>query len=368
MSISLIPNGSLVAAGYHPISDVDYNRRIRMMTAFVFYEFFITLDAEILNIWKQRITGATILFVLARYVPLITRIFILWTVIPIEQTRTSLLFINLCAIVFISTLRVYAVWSLNRWVFIPVLVSGLILPIVNIYLSASASILVSSKHDTTLVCQINIGSNYQRRDIHRRVLIMVLSRVAMLVSESLVLVLTWIRTFGVFRTVLKAKLRRTLITLLLRDGTLYFLAIVGINVIAIGFIIRTGDNFLDDFITSISSVLMCRFIFNLRKIYFRSSASNIYPAELGAGFSVEFVSPVDIVGPMGAPIGIGDERGNQRRLSRFSDQTIAVPQSASDPLMDGLRDIRRRCFPWQIGIVDSVIDLMGKRKRLDVVN
>ncbi|KAL4246473.1 hypothetical protein ABKN59_008207 [Abortiporus biennis] len=308
MSISLIPNNSLVAAGYHPISDVEHTSVNLATTAFVFYEFFIILDAEILNIWKQRITGATILFVLARYVPLITRIFILWTVIPIEQTRTvcsvllifvqSLLFINLCAIVFISTLRVYAVWSLNRWVFIPVLVSGLILPIVNIYLSASASILVSSKHDTTLVCQINIGSNYQRRDIHRRVLVMVLSRVAMLVSESLVLVLTWIRTFGVFRTVLKAKLRRTLITLLLRDGTLYFLAIVGINVIAIGFIIRTGDNFLDDFITSISSVLMCRFIFNLRKIYFRSSASNIYPAELGAGFSVEFVSPVDIVGPM----------------------------------------------------------------------
>ncbi|KAL4246474.1 hypothetical protein ABKN59_008207 [Abortiporus biennis] len=279
MSISLIPNNSLVAAGYHPISDVEHTSVNLATTAFVFYEFFIILDAEILNIWKQRITGATIL-ASSSYS---------------YHHRCSLFSLELlCPFDICAKLTVHQPLR-NRF---HINVTGLILPIVNIYLSASASILVSSKHDTTLVCQINIGSNYQRRDIHRRVLVMVLSRVAMLVSESLVLVLTWIRTFGVFRTVLKAKLRRTLITLLLRDGTLYFLAIVGINVIAIGFIIRTGDNFLDDFITSISSVLMCRFIFNLRKIYFRSSASNIYPAELGAGFSVEFVSPVDIVGPM----------------------------------------------------------------------
>uniref|UniRef100_A0A5K1JTY4 Isoepoxyedon dehydrogenase n=1 Tax=Ganoderma boninense TaxID=34458 RepID=A0A5K1JTY4_9APHY len=113
------------------------------------------------------------------------------------------------------------------------------------------------------------------------------TRVAAIFVDGLVVVLTWMKTHRVYVLTRKLVFGTNYSTLLLRDGTLYFLcvtascvygcgptvlmlpprndrAVVILNVIAIAYVTRIGSNLLNDIIVTLTSILMSRFLLNLR--------------------------------------------------------------------------------------------------------
>ncbi|GJE98364.1 hypothetical protein PsYK624_145930 [Phanerochaete sordida] len=84
------------------------------------------------------------------------------------------------------------------------------------------------------------------------------------------MVLTWVKTFSHWRNLRRAGLRSSISTLLLRDGTLFFLILAALNVAQmLTYTTRNsigdGANFADAFLQSLPPVLIQRFMLNLRQ-------------------------------------------------------------------------------------------------------
>jgi len=88
-------------------------------------------------------------------------------------------------------------------------------------------------------------------------------------SDLVVLIVTWYHTYGVIRSYSKEthSAKPTLAKLLLKDGTLYFLALFLVNVADIlDFLLANGALFnLSTFILPMSSILTSRFLLHVRK-------------------------------------------------------------------------------------------------------
>ncbi|OSD05083.1 hypothetical protein PYCCODRAFT_1363009, partial [Trametes coccinea BRFM310] len=160
------------------------------------YDHLLTLSGEIHFVWNRKFSGATVLFVLNRYVNLFSKI-----VLPIStfwwpnQTdkHTSLLQVRLLncigscrrieyATVF-SALRVYAIWNQDWRPLVVVLLIGISIPVTNMVISFVT-------HSFAIAVDL------------------------------LVLALTWIKTYEIKRLSRGLQSNATFSALILRDGEL----------------------------------------------------------------------------------------------------------------------------------------------------
>ncbi|KAH9829437.1 uncharacterized protein C8Q71DRAFT_403639 [Rhodofomes roseus] len=105
--------------------------------------------------------------------------------------------------------------------------------------------------------------HFQRR-VHGNIIrvIELATRISIIAADALVLAVTWRATFGFKRCKDSAKVKLPLTTLLLRDGTAYFSILLVLNIINI--IMWTTNN-VTEFPTTLTTVLLSRFILNLRQ-------------------------------------------------------------------------------------------------------
>ncbi|TFY67957.1 hypothetical protein EVJ58_g1300 [Rhodofomes roseus] len=91
------------------------------------------------------------------------------------------------------------------------------------------------------------------------------TRISIIAADALVLAVTWRATFGFKRCKDSAKVKLPLTTLLLRDGTAYFSILLVLNIINI--IMWTTNIYqnVTEFPTTLTTVLLSRFILNLRQ-------------------------------------------------------------------------------------------------------
>ncbi|KAI0700196.1 hypothetical protein BC835DRAFT_1412217 [Cytidiella melzeri] len=92
--------------------------------------------------------------------------------------------------------------------------------------------------------------------------VLIAMRAATVAYDSLVLILTLLRTLSLRR---RGSTKSGLVSLILRDGCLYFTCLVLLNVTQI--IITsyyTGNNYLSYFVSPLTSILISRFLLNLR--------------------------------------------------------------------------------------------------------
>ncbi|TBU27604.1 hypothetical protein BD311DRAFT_778821 [Dichomitus squalens] len=165
--------------------------------ALIFHEYLITFDSEVRLMWRRKITGASIIFFLNRYIMLLSQLFILPTWAPVSDLSCAALgwldvIFNL-APYFVwngfATLRVYALTG-RDWR-IPSIVALLMLgPIAaNIILSCSAHIVV------------------------------LVSRICLIAGDAVVIAVTWWKTYRLKREAEASDIKAPLVTMLLRDGT-----------------------------------------------------------------------------------------------------------------------------------------------------
>ncbi|CDO71086.1 hypothetical protein BN946_scf184844.g90 [Trametes cinnabarina] len=319
-------------------------------SALLFVDWFMTFTDEVQRIWKGRFTGATVIFLITRYVAIAERInFVVSVVLPAlsNQVRTcrqsGLQNISYLMFGVFIMLRVRGIWG-KGW--FPLAFLAVLTPV------RTAIYLFMQTHYTPVALGVPLygcGAEYNLSDITFRA-------ISATTIDTTVIILTWVRTIGVKRESHRLGMRTPIVTLLLRDGTIYFLVILFIQIF--GVVSTTiGSTFIlwdvwPLFEQVFTVIFLCRFMLNLRGVYLADSTRN--PAntdEFGIntptndGGTIHFAS---IVGNLGAPV------------NTFGVATDSYPVSNNNMSTDDMEDdsVEMSANPLSYGLYHKQPDSM----------
>ncbi|TCD61338.1 hypothetical protein EIP91_008581 [Steccherinum ochraceum] len=150
-------------------------------------------------------------------------------------------------------------------------------------------------------------------------------------GDLLVLAITWLKTADTWRASAKAgQVRPALTTLLLRDGTTYFLTLLLLGIISFVLnITQTDQNNTTSFTTVVDALtanLTARFILDLRSVYYKGSSQQSH-----------VLSTVKFAGNMGAPLGVEDSIWMSSPADDVRNARDEEYEEAEDPFSAGLK-------------------------------
>ncbi|KAH9888046.1 hypothetical protein C8Q73DRAFT_748392 [Cubamyces lactineus] len=322
----------------------------------LFADVFMTLPEEVERIWKRRFTGATVVFLITRYVAVAERITLVTSVflptlqdkvrrigycVPVLRLDDTLTDISYLIFGIFMMLRARGIWG-RGW--FPIALLAFLTPvrtIVGIY---------AQVHYTPIAFGSPLygcGALYSISEDEIRGL-NITSRVSSISIDIVVLILTWVRTLGLKRESRRLGLHTPIVTLLLRDAihvgndsVILFIQVFSI-VSSVGFVLWDIWPYFDQVFTVIFS---CRFMLNLRGVYLSDATglSEDTTYHLGTDSSERAVSTLhftsSIVGNLGAPVHtFGSSSGS--RSTAVDDVMVDAedekPEVSSDPLFVGL--------------------------------
>ncbi|EKM56378.1 uncharacterized protein PHACADRAFT_207631 [Phanerochaete carnosa HHB-10118-sp] len=219
--------------------------------------------------------------------------------------------------VVFSALRVYALWqgSRTKYVFpIIVLTLGLV-PIATNIFGWTRTEIVYENSPLVLLSTCNDFINAPPK----------LNKDA-IAADILVLILTWIKSFKQFQVMTQFRFRSSVSAVLLRDGTVYFIALLVINILQLLTFLNSPFEgaYIDGFLQTMPSVLVSRFMLNLRQLN-RTAGENNSDARHFSRFSASFRMPPDFLGNIGEPL---DHSQSDRVIDDGSD----IPEGSQDSL------------------------------------
>ncbi|KAL1941568.1 hypothetical protein VTO73DRAFT_7007 [Trametes versicolor] len=234
----------------------------------LFYDIAITFGDEVEKIWKQRFTGATVLWFMNRYLSPLGYIVIIvsfhdpsWSKATCQRYvlyPEALKIVTSTAIGLIFILRLYSIYSkrnLILYVFGTLLVTELA---VKIWAFTDGTMLVLPPG--FVGCILTGRSSPGDRIIY--------TWVAELVFDSVVFFATLYRTIQLYRRTVIGE-AQSLITIIMRDGIMYFAAIFVSNLVTVLIFIFATQPDLKvinaSFSTLITSLMVSRLMLNLRK-------------------------------------------------------------------------------------------------------
>ncbi|KAM5536323.1 hypothetical protein V8D89_010015, partial [Ganoderma adspersum] len=299
--------------------------------ALVVYEYLVTIGNEVQLFWGREITGASILFFVNRYMMLFYVLF------SLRDSRTLLTLTNDASCgQYVYTLKTFSILYYIPWAGFSSLrvfaLSGgnwFIAPIVFALSLGPVAINFANFHWSSIVNDPVYGC-FQEIDqpptLARNLVI--ISRVSLIAADLVVVAVTWFstyRTVTMSRTVLNRD-NPTFSGLLLRDGTLYFIVLLAMNVLHLAFstssILITPDgggvSFMTQFAEPLTSILISRFMMNLQEARMGMSGST----SGGGGRTVSLVQFGRIVGSIGEPLEqsmaeqdlyLGDNEGSEQQ-------------------------------------------------------
>ncbi|EKM54310.1 uncharacterized protein PHACADRAFT_258091 [Phanerochaete carnosa HHB-10118-sp] len=165
--------------------------------------------------------------------------------------------------------------------------------------------------------------------------VLYVSRGSSIVADTIVLVLTWIKTFGHWRDVRRANIGVSLTTCLLRDGTIYFIALLVINIAQpltynfsadlspVGVFVASP---VGAFVAVLPPVLINRFMINLRTVESEVPDCSVSVTDWQQGQStLQFERSMNRLGNIGGPLydGWSDEPYNDETTFTEVDETGA---------------------------------------------
>ncbi|TBU22117.1 hypothetical protein BD311DRAFT_676805, partial [Dichomitus squalens] len=235
------------------------------------YDYLLTSDSEITLFWMpHRVNGASILFLLNRYIPLSVQI-LGWVPRPpgFQVFAEDIAYNVLLALQYLpwatfSALRTYALYAGQY----QLLVSAVVFTLSSVPLVVN---MVANLHFTTYVNDPVQGFVVLSTlsDITE------LSRFSLIGADLLVLCVTWYRTHETVRMsrVSDTAGVQTFSGTLLRDGTSYFLTLVILNILHVTFTLTslTTDainitSVIPLFEEPLTSILTSRFLINLQRV------------------------------------------------------------------------------------------------------
>ncbi|KAI0659997.1 hypothetical protein C8Q70DRAFT_1053251 [Cubamyces menziesii] len=230
--------------------------------ALIFHEYFITLDSEVRLIWRRRITGASILFFLNRYIMIFDNVITLASYPARTDTGYVCAALGWMDVVLnllpyfiwnaFSTMRVYAI-SGRDWRIASVVCLLMIGPIAsNVY---NIPFEKPDNMPPPYNCQFDNALTLQTHNI-----------IPLIAGDAIVLIVTWWKTYRLKKAADEARVKMSIVDMLLRDGTMYFGTMVVLNVlhIMVNYVVKVS--FLGDVVDVLTSILVSRFIMNLRNI------------------------------------------------------------------------------------------------------
>ncbi|KAI0760580.1 hypothetical protein C8Q74DRAFT_1451481 [Fomes fomentarius] len=329
-----------------------------------------TFTEEIQRIWGRKFTGATLIFLLTRWVAVAERIVLVTSVVlqtvqdkscvPPMRMDDTLTDVSYLMFGVFMMLRMRGVWG-GSW--IPVILIGIltpIRPIISMYLQIHYTPIAFGEPLYGCGSVFSVDQTVYTR-------LGIVSRATGIAIDAIVLTLTWYKTYGIKRESGRLGMHTPYATLLLREGTLYFLIILLVQLLGI-ISVTVGSDFpvfivWPYFDQVFTVIFLTRFMLNLRGVYLSNDASS---ATSISGFlrdrdptatisGIHFSSSV--VGNMGAPLksfplSLGsdsvDSYTAHSSRTRFSDKHAGVPvewdtedetlETSSDPLFAGLRE------------------------------
>ncbi|CAL1698756.1 unnamed protein product [Somion occarium] len=239
-----------------------------------FYDNLITLDGEVSHIWKRRFTVATLLFLLNRYLYVALSVVDLLKFFPPVQTSVEycksitiisgvlLVAFDLNSVVF-SAFRIWAIWGRNWTAFSIIFCACLAAPCINIYRIATIRFITLSSVQTPYggcIWNASFSTALQFR-------LTIAARVCSIFADTLIIGATLMKTFRIKREAVKVGIPAKLTTLLIRDGSVWWLALLGVNVVNIIFdYIHMFANPATFFVNVMRSIMLSRFILSLRSL------------------------------------------------------------------------------------------------------
>ncbi|KAL1940881.1 hypothetical protein VTO73DRAFT_7922 [Trametes versicolor] len=294
------------------------NRCLIGVMALLAYEFLITFDQEVEMFWVRKMTGASVLFLSNRYLLLLGYILVMCEYIPMSDTmvkaQSVIHFLQYLPWAAFSGLRAFALngqsWPLPTLIFLLSL-----MPMgVNF---AQYSFGLTGSHDPTFGCLVEVNLTVPQAKTHavryspNTSAVTILSRVPLIVADILVIAVTW---FTMRRRVLRDepgfRSPLTLSTILLRDGTIYFIILLILNVLhltltMISLVIPFDPSSQVTTVTEpVTAVLVSRFLIDLqtasRKTLRLDSQDSMYIDS--TAFGVGTLSFARVVGSLGSSL------------------------------------------------------------------
>ncbi|KAI0783711.1 hypothetical protein C8Q75DRAFT_833280 [Abortiporus biennis] len=336
------------------------NYCILASSVLLFFDTILTFPKEVQRIWRRRFTGATFIYALTRYVNVAERITLVVSLfvqpalgndapcVPVLRIDDILNDLNLAAVGAFTALRLFGIYGM-AW--------SLLMLIVIIW-AARITLTVYTQVSYTPVSfgpplwgcggAFNISDDLLYR-------FDTISNALMLASDVLLIVLTWVKTWSVRRSSAKFGFKTPLATLLLRDGTVYFVIILVIQIFAI-ISSQVGSGFiLWDVWTYFAQILivifLCRFMLNLRGVNLGSTIQDESQLATSQNNTLTRLSDLhfatNMVGNLAAPLasvgtfrtgtssGSSDRNGYDEVDDGLEDESIEM-EFTKDPFIAGL--------------------------------
>ncbi|KAI0711168.1 hypothetical protein C8T65DRAFT_185592 [Cerioporus squamosus] len=270
MSSTAVPDAAAIASEFYHIS-VDAYFSISTC-AFFIYEYFITFDREVELFWKGKMTGASIIFLLNRYLPLLTQLLYL------TEYTTSTMSAKLRAVyqsrcchcsrsilplgLFLCTASLRPFEEQTGINLRPPALLGY-------SLNQLRKIWVWSKrrHLRHSVAR-GLRAHGQLDDSNGASVFIIISRTCLITADLILVAITWITLPR--RTVDLSFTGRTFAGVLLRDGIAYFLVLLTMNVLHMAFSLRSiltnaDISEITVFTEPVTAVLVSRFLIDLQE-------------------------------------------------------------------------------------------------------
>ncbi|TFK81866.1 hypothetical protein K466DRAFT_590969 [Polyporus arcularius HHB13444] len=238
-------------------------------TAWIFYESLITFDSETRLFWTKRLTGASVMFFVARYTTLayafVNLVGTLYTTISDERCNElakatyalgCIRYIPFATFAGMRTLALTRSWTLATIVLVFSLapaavnftqlglgVTGMVVPIFG------CSVLFTITLSGAVICTA-------------------VSRTGAIIGDFLLVAITW-------RRLAKGPIRNergSLVAVVIWNGILYFSVLFVLNVLHLGITLSSlignpagGISFVTNFTDPVTSILICRFLIDLQQ-------------------------------------------------------------------------------------------------------
>ncbi|KAH9924995.1 uncharacterized protein BXZ73DRAFT_103371 [Epithele typhae] len=304
----------------------------------IVYEYLITLPSEIFLYWPslRKATGAVSLFMINRYLSLGYYVYDLWFTFNTPTTKIVSTALPVCIRNFahdfkpqealvtayfqaILSICIYLPWAAFAGLRIYAISRNLIVSILIFLLSAAPFAINMAFNIPTLFAE-QLGPDYWATGASSILTALpcrlgIVSRGALIVADVLTVAATWYNLWHTRSLIAREEREaQTLSSILLRDGTIYFITLVLLNSLhlaltlaSVGTSLAGRASFINSFTEPITTVLISRFLLNLQAANKRivgetSTATSDGRAAAAPAGTLVFQR---VVGSMGASLDFG---------------------------------------------------------------
>ncbi|KAJ3558742.1 hypothetical protein NM688_g742 [Phlebia brevispora] len=322
--MSSLPPAAIVAA-YRTDLTLNYCDIAALDLALTAYEYMITLQHEYAFLWRRKWTIATWLFLVNRYMLLAV---ILAQVVPysaqVGLTRLQGAFQLIQAIssaaqllqcfcdvlsehpgehAVFSALRVFALLHRDYFTAVCVLLLGLVEPGAVLYIDSYSR--YSYVNNPILVSATCSTSSLAYFLVELAATVLLASISTTIASEVLVVVVTWLKTYRHVRQAASVNMGVSFSGALIQFGTIYFVALLAVNVFFLVTIVTPSMNVLSGgtalFMTILPGLVISRFLINLRQADVQGSSTTSHISDFSApNFRIPTLP--EIIGNLGEPL------------------------------------------------------------------